>query len=321
VPPPDLPPIVANGSPEQPPVASGTTRHDPGLGLLLLATGYVIMSLTDGVAKLLTAEIAPGEIAWARYSFMAVLTLPFVVAVTGWRSFVPDRVFANLMRGVLIGSGSAMTFIALQKIPLADSVAIFFIQPFLLTILSVIFEHEKVGWRRWSAIAIGFAGALLVIQPTFAEFGPYALLQAASAACFAGFMLLNRRLRDTGPAMSLQAFSSLTGAVVLTLLLVAGSVAEIPAFTFVMPTLPQWAMLAAFGGCAAIGHSLMVLAFRYATPAVIAPTAYVQIISATVFGYVVFGDFPNLMTWIGIAIIVACGIYVFHRETRVRTRS
>jgi drug/metabolite transporter (DMT)-like permease len=296
-------------------------RHDPGLGLTLLATGYVIMSLTDGVAKFLTAEFAPGEIAWARYSFMATLTLPFVVAINGWRSLLPDRIVANLMRGVLIGLGSAMTFIALQKIPLADSVAIFFIQPFLLSILSMIFEHEKVGWRRWSAIVIGFGGALLVIQPTFAEFGPYALLQAASAACFAGFMLLNRRLRDTGPVMSLQAFSSLTGAVVLTLLLVGGSVADIPTFTFVMPTAPQWAMLAAFGGCAAIGHSLMVLAFRYATPAVIAPTAYVQIISATVFGYVVFGDFPNLKTWIGIVIIVSCGIYVFHRETRVKAGS
>jgi drug/metabolite transporter (DMT)-like permease len=306
---------------DPPPGSTDRGRHDPGLGLTILATGYVIMSLTDGVAKFLTAEIAPGEIAWARYLFMATLTLPFVVAINGWRSLLPDRIVANLMRGVLIGSGSAMTFIALQKIPLADSVAIFFIQPFLLTILSVIFEHEKVGWRRWSAIVIGFTGALLVIQPTFAEFGPYALLQALSAGCFAGFMLLNRRLRDTGPALSLQAFSSLTAACVLTILLVAGSVTEMPPFTFVMPTAPQWAMLAAFGGCAAIGHSLMVLAFRYATPAVVAPTAYVQIISATIFGYFVFGDFPNLMTWIGIAIVVACGIYVFHRETRVKAGS
>jgi drug/metabolite transporter (DMT)-like permease len=77
-------------------------------------------------------------------------------------------------------------------------------------------------------------------------------------------------------------------------------------------------MLAAFGGCAAVGHYLMVVAFRYATPAVLAPTAYVQIISATVFGFFVFGDLPNLTKWIGIAIIVACGIYVFHRETRVK---
>jgi drug/metabolite transporter (DMT)-like permease len=79
-------------------------------------------------------------------------------------------------------------------------------------------------------------------------------------------------------------------------------------------------ILAAFGGAAAVGHTLMVVAFRYATPAVVAPTAYVQIISATIFGYFVFGDFPTLMKWIGIAIIVACGIYVFRRETRVRAR-
>jgi drug/metabolite transporter (DMT)-like permease len=315
---PDLLQARGDGSPKQPPAPERSSHHNPGLGLSLLATGYVIMSITDGVAKLLTAEIAPGEIAWARYFFASVLAIPVVIAITGWRSLVPKRFLANLLRGVMIGSGSAMTFIALQKIPLADAAAIFFIQPFILTILSVIFEGEKVGWRRWSAIAIGFAGALLVIQPSFAEFGFYALLQAASAACFAGFMLLNRRLRDTGPPLSLQAFSSLAGALVLSLMLIAGSVVDIPVFTFSMPTVQQWAILAAFGGAAAVGHSLMVIAFRYATPAVVAPTAYVQIIAATIFGYFVFGDFPNLMKWTGIAIIVACGIYVFRRETRVK---
>jgi drug/metabolite transporter (DMT)-like permease len=315
---PDLRQARGDGSPAQRPAPERSSHHNPGLGLSLLATGYVIMSITDGVAKLLTAEIAPGEIAWARYFFASVLAIPVVIAITGWRSLVPKRFLANLLRGVMIGSGSAMTFIALQKIPLADAAAIFFIQPFILTILSVIFEGEKVGWRRWSAIAIGFAGALLVIQPSFAEFGFYALLQAASAACFAGFMLLNRRLRDTGPPLSLQAFSSLAGALVLSLMLITGSVVDIPVFTFTMPTAQQWAILAAFGGSAAVGHSLMVIAFRYATPAVVAPTAYVQIIAATIFGYFVFGDFPNLMKWIGIAIIVACGIYVFRRETRVK---
>jgi len=300
------------------PAAQDRAGRDAGLGLVLLTSGYIIMSLTDGVAKILTAEIAPGEIAWARYFFQGILAVPFVVAATGWRSLIPDRVFGNLVRGVLTGTGSALTFIALQKMPLADAVAIFFIQPFLLTILSVIFEREKVGWRRWTAIAIGFSGALLVIQPSFAEFGTYALLPAGSAACFAAFMLLNRRLRYSGTAMSLQAFSSLAGALVLSLLLVAGSLTQVPAFTFVAPTLPQWGMLAAFGGFAAVGHYLMLVAFRYATPAVLAPTQYVQIISATAFGFIVFGDFPDLTRWIGIAIIVGCGIYVFRRETRVR---
>jgi drug/metabolite transporter (DMT)-like permease len=309
-------PDVRQATPKPEPQAS--SHHNPGLGLALLAIGYVIMSITDGVAKLLTSEIAPGEIAWARYVFASLLAVSVVIVVNGWRTLLPKRFLANLFRGVMIGSGSAMTFIALQKIPLADAAAIFFIQPFMLTILSVIFEHEKVGWRRWSAIAIGFAGAMLVIQPSFQEFGFYALLQAVSATCFAGFMLLNRRLRDTAPPLSLQAFSSLAGAMVLTLMLVIGTSTGVPVFTFTMPTPQQWVILAAFGGAAAVGHTLMVVAFRYATPAVVAPTAYVQIISATIFGYFVFGDFPNMTKWIGITIIVACGIYVFHRETRVR---
>lgn len=310
-------PRGADGRPHAP-TPSAATAPNHGLGLGLLMIGYVIMSITDGIAKLLTSSIPPGEIAWARYIFASLLATPIVVALNGWRSLIPKRLAANIFRGVLIGSGSAMTFIALQKIPLADAAAIFFIQPFMLTILSVIFEREKVGWRRWSAIAIGFAGAMLVIQPSFAEFGAPALLQAVSATCFAGFMLLNRRLRDTAPPLSLQVFSSLAGSCVLTVMLITGTVIEMPVFTFTMPTPLQWLILAAFGGAAAVGHSLMVVAFRYATPAVVAPTAYVQILSATIFGYLVFGDFPNLTKWVGIAIVVVCGIYVFRRETRVK---
>jgi drug/metabolite transporter (DMT)-like permease len=293
-------------------------RHAPGLGLAIMTTGFVIMSLTDGVAKFLAVDVPPGEIAWARFFFQCILTVPLVVAATGWRSLFPDRMFANAVRGVLMASGTAMFFIGLKKIPLADSAAIFFILPFVLTMLSAVFEGEKVGWRRWLAIAVGFGGALLVIQPSFAVFGPYALLPAGSALAFAVYMLLNRRLRGTGTGMALQTFASLAGVVTLTMLLIVGSLAGFSDFAIVAPTLPQWGWLAAIGALAALGHYLMIIAFHYATPAVLAPTQYVQIISATAFGYFVFDEFPDLSKWIGIVIVVACGIYVFHRETRAR---
>jgi drug/metabolite transporter (DMT)-like permease len=298
--------------------ATVNDRHAPGLGLAIMTTGFVIMSLTDGVAKFLATEVPPGEIAWGRFFFQCVLTVPLVIMASGWRSLFPDRMFANAMRGVLMASGTAMFFVGLKKIPLADSAAIFFILPFVLTILSAIFEGEKVGWRRWSAIAVGFGGALLVIQPSFAIFGPYALLPAGSALAFAVYMLLNRRLRGTGTGMALQTFASLAGVLTLTLFLAIGSLAGSSEFAIVAPTLPQWGLIVGIGACAALGHYLMIIAFRYATPAVLAPTQYSQIISATAFGYVVFGDFPDLSKWIGIVIVIACGIYVFHRETRVK---
>ena len=119
----------------------------------------------------------------------------------------------------------------------------------------------------------------------------------------------------------MQAFAGLSGMVCLTLLLVGGSIAGISDFTIVSPTLPQWGLLATMGAIAALGHSLMIVAFRYATPVVLAPTQYTQIISSTIFGFVVFGDFPDLGKWIGIAIIIACGVYVFRRETRVKAGS
>jgi drug/metabolite transporter (DMT)-like permease len=314
-------PIAKTGRAAQPrATAREFARNAPGLGLIILTSGFVIMSLTDGVAKFLAAEVSAGEIAWGRFLFQCVLAVPFVVAATGWRSLVPDRLLGNSMRGILLGGGSALFYVGLKKIPLADSAAIFFIQPFVLTILSALFEGEKVGWRRWSATAVGFGGALLVIQPSFSVFGPYALFPAGSAVCFAFYMLLNRRLRDSGSAMSMQTFASLTGMVTAAILLVLGNFAGATDFAITAPTLPQWGILAAIGASAALGHYLMIVAFHYATPAVLAPTQYVQIISATVFGYFVFGDFPDLSKWIGIAIIVACGIYVFHRETRVNAK-
>ena len=305
------------------PFTSASTAHDrhaPGLGLIIMATGFMIMTLTDGVAKFLTSELPAGEIAWGRFFFQTLLALPLVVATTGWRSVVPRHVFANVMRGLLMAGTTALTFIALKKLPLADFVAIFFLQPFLLTILSTIVEREKVGWRRWLAIVIGFGGAILVIQPSFVEFGLVSLLPVAAAVLFAIFMLLNRRLRSSGGAMAMQAFAGLSGMVSLTILLVVGHFAGVSDFAIVNPTLPQWGLLAMMGAIAALGHSLMIIAFRYATPVVLAPTQYTQIISSTVFGLVVFGNFPDLGKWIGIAIIIACGIYVFRRETRAKAK-
>jgi len=292
----------------------------PGLGLILMASGFMLMSLNDGVAKFVGESLPPGEVAWARFLFQSILAVPIVVAATGWRSLIPHRPLANALRGVLLSLSTAMFFIGLKKIPLADSAAIFFIMPFLLTILSVVVDREHVGWRRWTAIAIGFSGALLVIQPSFEAFGLFALFPAGAAACIAVFMLLNRRLRGTGSGMALQAFAGLSGTLTLAILLVIGTAIGVPEFSIAAPTLGQWGLLAGMGAFAALGHYLMIVAFRYATPAVLAPTQYAQIVSATAFGYVVFGNFPDLGQWFGIAIVIACGIYVFWRETRVRAR-
>jgi len=307
---------------EMPQSVSPEQRYhpSPARGLILMSIGIMLMPLTDGVAKFLSATIPPGEVAWGRFLFQALLTTPIVIALTGWRSLIPKQIWANALRGVLMAGGTTLFFIGLTRIPLADSVAIFFIQPFVLTILAVIFERERVGWRRWLAIAIGFGGAILVIRPSFAEFGPYALLPAISAVSFACFMLLNRRLRGTGGVIAMQGFASIAATVTMTLILVLGTSIGVESISFVAPTATEWGIIAGIGAFAALGHSLMVVAFRYTTPAVLAPTQYLQIISSTAFGFFVFGDFPDTGKWAGIAIIIACGIYIFWRETRRRPR-
>ncbi len=288
-------------------------------GLTLFLVALVLLPGQDTIAKLLSADMSPGQVTWARFLFQVLLTLPFLLFFQGWRGLVPNRIGANALRGALLAAASTLYFIALKFMPLADALAIVFIQPFVLTILSAAIDKEHVGWHRRIAVVAGFVGVLIVVQPSWSVFGAASLIPVAAGICFAFYVLLNRRMSRFDTPLAMQLTAGLSGLLMLTLLLFAGWLGDVPEL---LPSsavgMRQVGLLVLMGIFGTGGHLLFVYASKHAPSSLIAPLQYGEIVFAVIFGYLVFGDFPSPPKWLGIAIIVGSGAYVFWRERRVR---
>jgi len=299
---------------------NAATAHPAGrssieMGMLMMAAGVIMIPGIDAIAKHLSATLAPGQIAASRFLFQLIFLLPLVL-IMGKRLMSRHPVL-NAIRGVLIGGATLCFFWGLKYLPLADAIAIFFVEPLLLTLISALFLREKVGWRRLSAIVVGFIGALLVIRPSFQTVGLPALLPLAAACCFAVYLALTGKIGDADDVLTMQLWAGLFGGLTLAFALLLGEVASIGVLDPTWPSTIEWLMLALLGAIATSGHLLIVGAFRRASPSILAPFQYLEILGATLLGVIIFGDFPGPITWLGIAIIVISGLYVFHRESRL----
>jgi len=283
-------------------------------GMILMAVAMLIVPGIDAFAKLLVATVSAGEIAASRFLLQAALLLPIVVwrrprlagLQPGWQA----------LRGALIGFTTIIFFAALRYMPLADAIAIFFVEPLILTLLSPWLLGERVGRRRYAAVAVGLTGAVVIIRPGLTAFGPAALLPLLAAVCFALYLVLTRRLAQQGDPYLMQFAAGVAAFVVLSLALAAGTQIGIASLTFAGPNARELLLMLGLGVVGCIGHLLIVEAFARAPASLLAPFQYLEIISATLLGLVIFGDFPAWTTWLGMAIIVAAGLYVFHRERR-----
>lgn len=290
-------------------------------GIAIMSAGVILLPVMDAIGKYLATEegMAPGQVTFYRFLFQFLATLPAVIAAGGLVALRPKRLWLNLLRGVLLGIASLFFFTAVKYMPLADSVAIFFVEPFILTALSAIVLREPVGWRRWTAIAVGFVGAVIVINPSFDRFGTIAFLPLVTAAVFASYMLMNRALGRVDTPLVMQYVAGLGGALLLgPTLIVGGSAAGV---TDLLPSLPTssmaWTLLLVLGGLAGYGHLLVVKAFQRAPASLLAPFQYLEIISAVFIGYAVFDDFPDPSKILGIAIIIASGLFIVWRERQL----
>ena len=287
-----------------------------GLGLVLIAR--VLLPAQDAAAKLVSASVSVGQINWARFALQTLFTLPFLVAAQGLRGLMPNRVWPNAVRGALIVLSSGFFFAAIQAMPLADALAIFFVSPFILTILSAVVEKEHVGWRRRIAVGVGFLGALIVIRPSYSVFGAVALLPLLAAGIFAVYALMTRRFSACDSPLTMQFAAGLSGTVLMSLVLAAGFAFDLPEIAPSPLDLAALAVLLLMGVCGTAGHLLLVQAARHVPASLFAPFMYLEIVTATILGYFLFGDFPDFWKWVGIAVIVGSGAYVFWRESRRR---
>ena len=313
-----------------------TAARDPArgvqTGIALMITAMLYLPLIDLFAKALgpggaaLAErydlgppLPPLEIAWARLVIQAAIVAPLLLALVGWSGLWPKRPGFAAMRGVLIALATALFFTGLQFLKLAECIAIFFVEPLILTVLSALILREPIGWRRILAVLVGLAGALLIVQPRFIEVGWPALLPLGAALCFAFYLLLTKILAATENALTLHLWAGGAGGLLLTLALAVGALLEAPSLAPVAPSANQWLMLLCLGVIATSGHFLVVLAFRRAPASLLAPFQYLEIVSATLLGFFFFAEFPDPISWLGVAIIVGSGVFVAWRERRRET--
>jgi drug/metabolite transporter (DMT)-like permease len=289
-------------------------RTYQGVGLMLVFC--VTAPLLDVCAKLATETIPVGQITTARFLLQFAFMAPVAMVMgLGWR--IGAKAFGlMLVRAVLLIT-STFTFVAaVQVMPIADALAIVFVEPFILLLIGYFMLGDSIGPRRIAASVVGFAGALLVIQPSIATFGWVALYPLACAFAFAFYMLITRAASPLVHPVMMQVHTSWIGGIlcVIACLAFAGS-----GNALMDPVMPQswvWVWLLGVGFWATVSHMCITYALKFASSATLAPLHYTELISAVIFGYLVFHDFPDALTWAGIVIITGSGLYIIWRERK-----
>lgn len=294
-------------------------KNSTATAMVMMVCAMLVLPGIDAIAKWLSASISSGQVTWSRFFFQIFLMSPLLLRTRG--PWLTPTLWLHAARGAMIAFATLLFFSGLAYLPLADAISIFFIEPLLVTLLSALFFGELIHWRRISAICIGFIGALIIIRPTFAEIGIPALYPVGAACCFSTYILLTRKLVRHEDPIRLQFFAGIFGCLVMSLALGYGTAQDINILSVVWPTLDQWLLLALLGVIATGCHLLVTYAYRLASIGILAPFQYIEIIGASILGLAIFGEFPDAITWLGIAIIVASGLYVFHREARLASES
>jgi len=293
----------------------GSSERQVEVGMIFMFAAMTFMPLIDVFAKILGPTVSGGEIAWGRMVIQSLILAPFVWwfrLFQGWRNM-----HIHAIRGCMIGCATLFFFGALKYMPLADTYAIFFVEPMILTFLSAVFLKETIGWRRITAIIIGFIGALIVIRPSWEIFGWTAVFPFMAALCFATFLLFTKIIANDEHPITMQFFSGLWGTVLIGGALFIGHNLAIEVMTFTWPTLYELTLIAIIGLIGCGGHILVINAMKRAPASVLAPFQYLEIVTGTTMGVIVFSEFPAPVTWLGIAIIIGSGLYIFYRESKV----
>ena len=277
-----------------------------GIALILMTT--LVFAFSDAVAKLMVARISPIEVSWIRSVVVILITLPIAYWRAGPAIFRPAHPWRQILRGTAVTLSSLCYLFGLTFLPLADASAINFIWPVLITVLSVVFLGEKVGVRRMLATLLGFVGMVLIIRPGSSTFQMAALFPIGAAVLWALASVMTRSMTSTDPPETTILWSS---AVML-----VGTSFALP-FFWVTPTWQEIALGVIVGFSSAVGHALVVFAYERASASTLAPFAYLQLVWATLLGYLLFSTIPDRWIFAGAGLIVVSGLYTAHRE-RVR---
>jgi drug/metabolite transporter (DMT)-like permease len=278
-------------------------------GIAFMLAAMAILPIMDVFAKMFGQMGVPIlQVVWARLTFGALTALPFALQASGRSALRPERPFYHFFRATFLAMATFSFFTSLKYLPMADALAIFFVQPFIVVILSALFLGEKIGPRRVAAVMVGFAGTLIIIRPGFGGLSLGTGLALAAGVFLAIYFVMTRHISGKAKAVVTTFQTSAIGALTLSL---------ICPFVWIAPTLDQWLMFAGLGAIATFGHFLIVRAYDYAEASLLAPLAFTEIIGAIILGWVFFKDFPDRFTLLGVGILIASAIYISWRERQV----
>ncbi len=302
----------------------GSSQTNVPAVLCAVAAAFAF-TLNDVGIKFLSGEYPLHEVILFRALVAIVITLGVIMPLEGgYANLRTKRLGLHLMRGVLVVMANITFFLGLASIPLSEATAIFFISPLLITIFSVLFLSERVGWMRWMAVAAGLAGAFIMLRPGTGSFQYAALLPLAAAFGYAGLHILTRMIGSAEKASTMAFYIQITFIVVSAAIGLsvgdgrfAGS--GVPAWDFLLrawiwPPANDLLIMAGIGLASALGGYFISQAYRLSEAALIAPFEYLGLVLAIIWGATIFGEWPDAVAWLGIALILAAGLFVFWRE-------
>jgi drug/metabolite transporter (DMT)-like permease len=277
-------------------------------GILLIMAAVSTFAVLDTIAKYLSRSYPVPLIVWVRYAMHVLVMLVFVAPRLRRGLVTSRRPGLQVIRGVVLATSSLLFFTGLAFMPIAEASAITFLAPLLVTAMSAYFLHERVRRSAWAALVAGFVGVLFIVRPGSAVFSPAVLLPLGTAVCFATYQLLTRRLAGVDSTMATLFIGALVGTLVVSFLL--------PFYWAPPQSAFHAALFVALGVLGAAGHFVLIRAFEYAPPSVLAPFVYTQLATVLALGYLVFGEFPDGPSLVGMAIIVLSGAWIASRHGR-----
>ena len=270
---------------------------------------WVMLPIMDGFAKYLSSDLPVLQITWARYFFTVAFTLPVMFFFFRKNLVWTDKPKLQLIRGLILLTANVCFFYSISIISLAKALTLAFIAPLIVTAFSPIFLGEKVGFRRWSAVIIGFIGSMVVIRPGFVEINLASLAALGTGVMYGFYLIITRKLSSSDNPLLTLLLTGVVGAIIISFVM---------PFVWIKPTLNQWSMMAATGIFACIGHLFIILSLKYADASKLAPFSYFEIVTNIIIGYYFFSDFPDKWTFLGLFIIIFSGIYISRRENIVK---
>ena len=264
----------------------------------------------DVIAKYLSADMSFLQITWARYFFTVFFALPFMFFFFRKNLLWTTEPKLQTLRGLLLFCANILFFYSISIISMAKALTLAFVAPLITTALSPFLLNEKVGFKRWSAVIVGFVGSIIVIRPGFIDLNLATIAGLGTGFFYGIYLIVTRKLHTSDNPLLTLLLTGVVGLIIGTFI--------VP-FVWVNLSLNQWLLLALMGIFACLGHFFLILSLKYADASKLAPLGYFEIVTNVLLGYYFFFDFPDVWTWVGFAIIVLSGVYISFRERKIVT--